>query len=232
MRLLDRGEVVEISGEKLIACNPDAPSAFVSHVISEYKSRTNGTCYGFALDGGIVVCDNGEHYTLQPRQYFAIHSPLRIFSQCVVVIELDQYKRLQMVGGPCEDRGRLKYIDGCMDSVLIAQPKLGDPCMNLLYFPTNIRQTMHTHPSLRCGMTVSGRGRAIFPNGEVPLQPGSVWFLETGGEHCFYTDDSELLVTAWHPDTDTGPTHDDHPMLNRTIVGGVSAREIESIRTK
>ena len=39
-------------------------------------------------------------------------------------------------------------------------------------------------------------------------------------------------VVAYHPDSDTGPTHDDHPMLNRTIVEGVSARDIDKIRTK
>jgi hypothetical protein len=26
-----------------------------------------------------------------------------------------------------------------------------------------------------------------------------------------------LLVMAWHPDSDSGPSHDDHPMLNRTL---------------
>jgi hypothetical protein len=64
------------------------------------------------------------------------------------------------------------------------------------------------------------------------LHPGSCWFLETGGRHAFYTTDSELLVTAWHPDTDTGPSHHNHPMLNKTIVDGVSAKDIPSIQTK
>ena len=39
-------------------------------------------------------------------------------------------------------------------------------------------------------------------------------------------------LTVFHPDTDYGPTHENHPMLNRTIVEGVSAREIDKIRTK
>lgn len=38
-------------------------------------------------------------------------------------------------------------------------------------------------------------------------------------------------VIAYHPDSDTGPTYDDQPMINRTIVDGVSAADIDEIRT-
>ena len=38
-------------------------------------------------------------------------------------------------------------------------------------------------------------------------------------------------VIAYHPDSDTGPTHDDQPMIKRTIVDGVSAADIDEIRT-
>jgi hypothetical protein len=38
-------------------------------------------------------------------------------------------------------------------------------------------------------------------------------------------------VIAWHPDSDFGPEDDDHPMVNRTIVDGVSAAKIADIRT-
>ena len=40
-----------------------------------------------------------------------------------------------------------------------------------------------------------------------------------------------LRVVAFHPDSDFGPEHDFHPMINKTIVDGTSARLIESIRT-
>lgn len=55
--------------------------------------------------------------------------------------------------------------------------------------------------------------------------------IPTDGQHSFFTDDSEMDVIAYHPDSDTGPTHDDHPMINRTIVDGVSAANIQEIRT-
>ena len=41
-----------------------------------------------------------------------------------------------------------------------------------------------------------------------------------------------MAVIAYHPDSDFGPTHEVHPMINRTIVDGVSARLIEKIRTR
>eukprot|EP00548_Thalassiothrix_antarctica_P011082 CAMPEP_0194153598 /NCGR_PEP_ID=MMETSP0152-20130528/56993_1 /TAXON_ID=1049557 /ORGANISM="Thalassiothrix antarctica, Strain L6-D1" /LENGTH=43 /DNA_ID= /DNA_START= /DNA_END= /DNA_ORIENTATION= len=39
-------------------------------------------------------------------------------------------------------------------------------------------------------------------------------------------------VIAAHPDSDYGPTNTDHPMVNRTIVNGISASLIPSIQTK
>jgi hypothetical protein len=41
-----------------------------------------------------------------------------------------------------------------------------------------------------------------------------------------------MRVVAYHPDSDFGPQDEDHPMINRTIVDGVSASKIDAIRTK
>jgi hypothetical protein len=232
MRMLRPGETEVVSGERLIHGNSNAGTAKVTAVDGYYaSSNEGGTIYGMTLSEGRIKYNTYE-VALQPRMYFAVQTPAELFSDCAVVIELEGYKHLNTIGGPAEDTGRLKYIDGCRDSLIIAPPKIGDPCFNLLHFPKHVRQTMHIHPSVRCGMTIAGRGRAIFPDGEVPLTPGTVWFLETNGKHMFYTDDEELLVTAWHPDSDTGPNDEDHPMLNRTIVNGVSAKYLDEIRTK
>ena len=229
MRLLGEGEQVVVAGERLIAGHPDCGSAIVASVVSLYEAHS-GTTFGITLSHARIITEVDE-YTLKPGMYFAFVGDGIIYSDCAVAITRHGYRGFNVIGGPVEEKGRLRYIDGCTDALLIGPPVLGDPCFNLLHFPKHIRQTMHTHPSLRCGITVSGKGRAIFPDGEVPLEPGRCWFLETGGKHCFYTDESEMLVTAWHPDTDTGPSHNDHPMLNKTIVDGVSARHIENIRT-
>jgi hypothetical protein len=232
MRLLNRGESVVVAGSRLIDGNPDCGLAVVSSVVSQIEAGSDtATCYGITTTDGWLHTTHGV-FQLKPGMYFCVVGRCKFFSNAGVFIERQGYVGLNTIGGPVEQFGRLAYIDGCTDTLLIGPPVLGDPCFNLLHFPKQINQTMHTHPSLRCGITLSGSGVARFPKGEVPLSPGHCWFLETGGEHAFYTTDSELLVTAWHPDSDTGPHRDNHPMLNRTIVKGVSARHLNAIRTR
>lgn len=124
------------------------------------------------------------------------------------------------IGGPIEETGRLRYIDGCTDSLLIGPAMMGDPCLNLLHIPPQTNQTAHTHPSIRVGMIVSGDGYCRTREGDKPLTPGLVFVIRTDGLHSFHTQDQSLLIVAWHPDSDFGPTHEHHPMLNRTLIDG------------
>jgi len=137
-----------------------------------------------------------------------------------VVVTTPHHRGFFVVGGPVETTGRLRYIDGCSDSVLVAPIRRGDPCLNLLHLPPGTAQTNHVHPSVRVGLIVRGRGRCVVADGEevVGLAPGSAFVLEPDAVHRFETDADDLLLMAWHPDSDTGPTDDDHPMLNRTVV--------------
>jgi quercetin dioxygenase-like cupin family protein len=59
---------------------------------------------------------------------------------------------------------------------------------------------------------------ASFPDGEHELAEGDIFILEVGEEHRFRTSDSTMDIIAFHPDSDTGPTDEDHPMINRTII--------------
>jgi hypothetical protein len=232
MRILKRGETVVVSGADLIEGNPDCGHARITSVVGRVHAGSDqSTCYGITTTSASLSTKIGQFY-LGPGMYFCVSGLIEFDSEAGVLIEKSGFVGFNQVGGPVETKGRLPYIDGCTDSLLVSPPVLGDPCFNLLHFPKGINQTMHTHPSLRCGITIKGSGVARFPDGEVPLLPGDCWFLKTGGSHAFFTTDSELLVTAWHPDTDTGPNRNDHPMLNKTIVDGVSARNIEGIRTK
>tara|TARA_R100000995_G_C3483294_1_gene125421 strand:- start:1086 stop:1871 length:786 start_codon:yes stop_codon:yes gene_type:complete len=164
-----------------------------------------------------------------------------------MLIKIHNEKPYFYIGGPIEPEGRLKYIDGCTDSLLISPTKLGKSCFNHLHFPSGIDQTMHTHPSMRVGMVAKGSGNCITPFGEIELYTGQVFIIheETGkrfegidkkmyleGSHCFQTFDGEMDVIAFHPDSDYGPQDEEHPMINRTIVDGVSAKYIDEIRTK
>ncbi len=51
------------------------------------------------------------------------------------------------------------------------------------------------------------------------LSPGGVFLLEEGELHSFATPPGgHMEIVAFHPDSDWGPTDDDHPMLNRTYI--------------
>ena len=81
-----------------------------------------------------------------------------------------------------------------------------------------VRQTGHTHPSERIGVIMAGRGRCRTPEATFDLQPGMGWRIPTGCLHAFSTESESLDVVAWHPDSDFGPTDEDHPMINRTDI--------------
>jgi hypothetical protein len=38
--------------------------------------------------------------------------------------------------------------------------------------------------------------------------------------HAFLSEEESLDILAWHPDSDVGPTDEDHPMLNHTLRTG------------
>lgn len=247
MVVVPPNEVVEVSGELLVSGQPDCGSAFVMpfrdpnarkfHV--EAGTHEDATFYGFCTESCRINTQLGW-VALPPFSYWCSPRFLTVSGGAGVVICRTGYVGLLAVGGPLEPCGRLRYIDGCNDTMLIGPPLRGEPCLNHLHFPTGIRQTMHTHPSLRCGSVARGEGRAQIrtaamgpddPNEEMALRPGDCWLLPTDGQHCFHTDEHTMDVIAWHPDSDVGPTHHDHAMLNRTLVEGRSAKNLDDIRT-
>ena len=135
-----------------------------------------------------------------------------------LVIAWAGYQGLRQIGGPLEATGRLRYIDGCSDTLLVCPPRLGDPCLNHLHIPPRTDQTPHTHPSMRIGVILRGTGECRTPDGSYLLEPGMGWYIPTGCLHSFFTQDEALDVIAWHPDSDFGPRDDDHPMINRTQI--------------
>jgi hypothetical protein len=137
---------------------------------------------------------------------------------CGIGISHGDFSGVFQIGGPLEARGRLRYIDGCTDSLLIPPALRGDPCLNHLHIPPRTRQTLHTHPSVRIGVIASGEGRCLLPDCEEQLHPGLGFVIAKDTRHAFVTDESSLAVVVYHPETDTGPTHEDHPMINRTIL--------------
>lgn len=180
--------------------------------------------YGYSFGNNTIQVNGVTHY-LTAGQYFSffIHDRVPEFaceSKLFLVCRLG-YK-CQNTMGWVETQGRLSYIDGCTDSLLIYPPRLGDPSLNLLYFPPGIDQTRHLHPSIRVGCVISGQGQSdVWKDGQlqtVPLTTGQNFCLEENEQHRFRTTDSHMRVIAWHPDGDWGPTDHNHSMLNRTYI--------------
>ncbi len=199
-----------------------------------------------------VPLSKGMYYSLaEPHELLPVSGDSK-----AIVIEVlhnkgvypdTKFSSMFTMGGPIETTGRLKYIDGCTDSLLIPPVKMGDPCLNHLHFPSGIIQTAHTHNSHRIGVVARGTGKCVTPFGELPLKAGVIfiikeWDGETRkagldgkdyevGNHCFHTFGETMDVIAFHPESDFGPEDQDHPMINRTFVDGISAKDIESIKT-
>jgi mannose-6-phosphate isomerase-like protein (cupin superfamily) len=185
----------------------------------------DGAAFGFVISGRAALIDTGGVLDALAHQFFVLPKGGRIVlnepGSRVVVMQRVGWRGQRIVGGPIESKGRLRYIDGCSDTCLVPPPLLGDACLNHLHFPVGIDQTEHTHPSVRMGCVVRGFGECVTPDAVVDLKPGSVFIIPTDGIHKFRTLRGEVMdVIAYHPDSDFGPTHETHPMVNRTWVGG------------
>ena len=187
------------------------------------KIDNAGACYGYVYSGQINVIDNLVSWQVQREQWFHIPAGCQIiiqpFSRLVVCQRLG-YRGVHVMGGPIEQTGRLRYIDGCSDTLLCYPPLTGDPCLNLLHFPNGIMQTRHTHPSMRAGIVARGNGVCCTVNDHITLQEGMIFMIPANVIHNFQTLQQGMDVIAYHPDSDWGPTHEEHPMINRTWVDG------------
>ncbi len=177
----------------------------------------DGSDYLYVFDGEAELESAGTCFRLRSGMYARTSSGGSVGGRGrgLVVTRVD-HRCPFLLGGPLEERGRLRYIDGCTDSLLLAPAVLGDPCLNHLHIPARTRQTAHVHPSLRAGLIARGRGRCVTPSESHELSPGLVFWIEPHARHSFHTDGESLDVVVYHPDSDTGPSDDDHPMINRT----------------
>lgn len=192
------------------------------HVVSRLNDATfrltQGTVYGVVMTGVALVNDR----LVLGNEYFVATAPavVKSFGVTAIFNRKDWVGRHIYGGAINPDQGDVRYIDGCTDSLLVAPYRLGDPCLNALYFPPNTDQTFHTHPSIRLGCVLSGRGVACVGDAgeEIPLRVGTVFGITADERHRFRTEAESMLVVAYHPDSDWGPTDEVHPMINRTII--------------
>lgn len=226
---LERGALVELfdSGE-----NDPLRSIVIASYDGGREYKKDSCLFGFCYRGPMAShMEDGI-----TSFYFRRNDFIKISGKWIYIARVG-YDAPYLFGGPIEEKGRLKYIDGCSDSLLIPPVKKGDPCLNHLHFPVNINQTMHTHPTLRAGIVARGEGicRWYDEAGQLhhtPLRPGLIWIIPPDVKHAFQTFDKSMDVIAYHPDSDFGPTDEEHPMILRTYVDGVSASKLPDIQTK
>jgi quercetin dioxygenase-like cupin family protein len=176
------------------------------------------THFGLVTRGVVELEGDDVRATLRGPSYFVCPDPVEVRAPGgeAVVLSARGYRGLAQLGPRLEARGRLAYIDGCTDTLLVCPPRLGEPCLNHLHIPAGTRQSSHTHPSARLGAIARGRGRCVTPRGSHALEAGLAWHIPAGVVHAFHTEAETLDVLAWHPDSDFGPRDEDHPMINRT----------------
>ncbi len=118
------------------------------------------TIYGVVVRGVARVDAPGYGHDLNASSYFSFPGVADItlgVDSKVVTIERLGF-RGQHAFGLLEGRGRLSYVDGCSDSILVYPPRKGDSVLNHLHFPGDILQVQHTHPSIRMGIVMDGEG--------------------------------------------------------------------------
>jgi len=179
--------------------------------------------YGYSYGDSCITVDGKNHY-LEGGQYFGLTvdqtMSATVAEKMFLIVRLGY--RVPNTIGWVESKGRLTYIDGCSDSLLVFPARLGDSSLNLLYFPEGIDQSFHTHPSLRLGCVIAGSGFSQHGNKgserEDLLTVGTSFCLQEQERHRFRTEGSSMTVIAFHPDGDWGPTDHNHTMLNRTYL--------------
>lgn len=177
--------------------------------------------YAYVQSGTLEVESEFFKTVIREKMYLSLNGPtmLKLSADSkVLLIQIHNFLCMNMIGGPLEEKGRLRYINGCSDTLLIPPSRLGEPCLNLLHFPMNTNQTKHFHPSLRFGIVVDGEGESVSGTTVTPLKAGDCFLIPATVTHKFNTYGSKMNVIAFHPDSDWGPTDEAHPMINRTIL--------------
>lgn len=150
----------------------------------------------------------------------------------VLVVSSMGYNAMAMFGGPVEDTGRLRYIDNCRNTVLLPPPVRGEPCLNFLDLCPGVRQTPHTHPTIRIGIILRGNGACGTADGTLPLSTGTMFVIPPETLHSFESGNEPMKIVIYHPDSVDGPTHTSNTMMNNTFVDGKTARDMAHLHTR
>lgn len=118
------------------------------------------------------------------------------------------------------DMGNLSYIDGGTNTTAINPGRLGDPVINYVHFPAGMYQTLHTHPSHRVGLILSGNGKIELDNNQYfEVNEGEAFYMRRNCLHNFITENEPVILLVFAPDSGTGPTDEVNPLKVRTYIG-------------
>lgn len=197
-------------------------------VMTRRSVPKNASMYGYVIAGSMrLELADGTGTVVPKGMVFAFDDTVKYLGQesgTKIWTAIRHGFRVPFTITKPEHKGRLSYIDGCSDTLLVYPPRLGDGSLSLLYFPAGIDQSWHTHPSIRLGFVASGEGVAHWTSPtnrkmETKLKAGMSFMLPSHGLHRFCTkSDAEMRILAYHPDGDWGPTDQAHTMLNRTYL--------------
>lgn len=222
------GSVTSENGEDLILDEVEVQTWHGGPV----SLREDASHFITVLDGEMTATSGSLKSTLSDFCYAALPGGATIDGDGnALIVSSINYNAMPLLGGPLETDGRLLYVDGCTNSLLLAPPVMGEPCLNFLNLPSGTHQTPHTHPSLRVGMVVSGNGRCGTKGDPLIFEKGSVFIIPPDALHSFQTDDDNIRIILFHPDSVVGPTHTDQTMLNNTFIDGKSAKDMTEIHT-
>lgn len=177
------------------------------------------TLYLYVLEGTVTCISNGLVLTegmYMCLPYSDIYTGIYINGTAFCVDRFGYNG--QFIVGRVEKQGRVSYIDGCSDSILVCPPRKGDPCLNHLCIPPETTQSHHTHPTVRFGIITSGRGKIQLGKAIRSLSKGDMFCINPHEKHRFLTGSEGMDVVVYHPDSEWGPTDENHPMLNRTYI--------------
>jgi mannose-6-phosphate isomerase-like protein (cupin superfamily) len=181
--------------------------------------ETEGTLF-FAVAAGYPTI---RGVALSPGMYGSIPhgAAIKGMGDCrVLLVDHRHYTGIFALGGPIETQGRLRYINGCTDTGLVQPLKLGDPCLNALFFPARTLQSAHRHPSHRIGVIYDGEGVCHTDPEQppTPMRKGDLFFIPANALHWFETAGSDMRIMIFHPDSEFGPTDEKHQMREATII--------------
>jgi hypothetical protein len=107
------------------------PSVAVVVQDAEWQTLAHSTTFGVVLSGKSYVNDRA----IYPNEFFCLpsteHQTISVDGRAALFVRLG-FLGQHIVAGKIDPKGRVSYIDGCTDSVLVYPPRKGDACLNKL----------------------------------------------------------------------------------------------------